>query len=111
MMNWVKTALLLAGLTVLLILLGRAMGGDQGMVIAFVVAMVMNFGAYWFSDRIVLSMYHAQALTPQEAPELHRMVARLCERAGLPMPELYVIPDPTPNAFATGRDPQHSAVA
>src|ERR1051325_6339028 len=111
MMNRVKTALLLAGLTVLLILLGRVIGGAQGMVVAFVVAIVMNFGAYWFSDRIVLSMYRAQALTPEAAPELYQMVARVCERAGLPLPRLYVIPDPTPNAFATGRDPEHSAVA
>lgn len=110
-MNQIKTGLLLAGLTVLLVLLGRLIGGPNGMVIAFAVAVVMNVGSYWFSDRIVLAMYRAQPVTPQEAPELYRMVHRLSERAGLPMPQLYVIPDPTPNAFATGRDPQHAAVA
>ena len=110
-MNHVKTGLLLAALTVLLVLLGRLFGGANGMVIAFAFAMIMNVGSYWFSDRIVLSMYHAQPVTPEEAPDLYRMVARLVERANLPMPKLYVIPDPTPNAFATGRDPQHSAVA
>jgi heat shock protein HtpX len=110
-MNHVKTGLLLAGLTVLLVLLGRWIGGPQGMVIAFAVALIMNVGSYWFSDRIVLSMYRAQPVTPDEAPELYQMVGRLAERAGLPMPKLYVIPDPTPNAFATGRDPAHSAVA
>jgi len=110
-MNHVKTGLLLAGLTVLLVLLGRALGGMNGMLIAFALALVMNVGSYWFSDRIVLSMYHAQPITPGEAPELYRMVQRLCERANLPMPALYVIPDPTPNAFATGRNPSHSAVA
>jgi heat shock protein HtpX len=83
----------------------------NGMIIAFVFALVMNVGSYWFSDKIVLSMYRAQPVTPEEAPDLYRMVTRLCERAQLPMPQLYVIPDPTPNAFATGRDPQHSAVA
>lgn len=110
-MNQVKTGLLLAGLTVLLVLLGRLIGGMNGMVIAFVIAVVMNVGSYWFSDRIVLAMYRAQPVTPAEAPDLFRMVQALTERAGLPMPKLYVIPDPTPNAFATGRDPQHSAVA
>lgn len=110
-MNHVKTGLLLAGLTVLLVLLGRWIGGAQGMVIAFVFAIVMNVGSYWFSDKIVLSMYHAQPVSKAQAPDLYRMVARLCERANLPMPQLYVIPDPTPNAFATGRDPKHAAVA
>lgn len=111
MMNQVKTALLLAALTVLLVLFGRLLGGMQGAILAFGFALVMNVGAYWFSDKIVLSMYHAQPVTQAEAPELYRMVTRLCERANLPMPALYVIPDPTPNAFATGRDPHHSAVA
>lgn len=110
-MNHVKTGLLLAGLTVLLVLLGRWLGGAQGMIIAFVFAIVMNVGSYWFSDKIVLSMYHAQPISEAQAPDLYRMVARLCERANLPMPKLYVIPDPTPNAFATGRDPKHAAVA
>ncbi|MFN3650753.1 MAG: zinc metalloprotease HtpX [Armatimonadota bacterium] len=110
-MNHVKTALLLTVMTVLLVLLGRWLGGPTGMVIAFGFALVMNVGSYWFSDKIVLAMYRAQPISPSEAPELYRMVERLCERASLPMPKLYVIQDPTPNAFATGRDPQHSAVA
>ena len=110
-MNHIKTGLLLAGLTILLVLLGRALGGMNGMVIAFAFALVMNVGSYWFSDKIVLAMYRAQPVTPEEAPDLYRMVTRLCERAQLPMPALYVIPDPTPNAFATGRNPKHSAVA
>ncbi len=110
-MNQLKTGLLLAALTILLVLLGRLVAGMHGMLFAFALAMVMNFGAYWFSDRIVLAMYRAQPVGPEEAPELYRMVERLCERAGLPLPKLYVIPDPTPNAFATGRDPHHSAVA
>lgn len=110
-MNHVKTGLLLTGLTVLLVLLGRWLGGAQGMIIAFAFALVMNVGSYWFSDKIVLAMYRAQPLTPAEAPEFYSMVQRLCERAGLPLPQLYVIQDPTPNAFATGRDPKHSAVA
>jgi heat shock protein HtpX len=109
--NRVKTALLLSALTILFVLLGRAIGGTGGMLIAFGVAMAMNAGAYWFSDRIVLAMARAQPITPEEAPELYRMVARLCERARLPLPALYVIQDATPNAFATGRDPHHSAVA
>jgi len=110
-MNHVKTALLLAGLTALFVVAGRALGGQTGMVIAVGLAMVMNIGAYWFSDKIVLAMYHAQPVTPQQAPELYRMVERLCQRANLPMPKLYVIDEPTPNAFATGRDPGHAAVA
>ena len=110
-MNHVKTGLLLAGLTIILVLFGRVLGGANGMLIAFGIALVMNVGAYWFSDKIVLSMYKAQPVTPEQAPELYHMVARLCERAALPMPKLYIIPDPTPNAFATGRDPNHSAVA
>jgi heat shock protein HtpX len=110
-MNHLKTGLLLAGLTALLVGIGRWLGGTNGMVLAFVVALAMNAGAYWFSDKIVLAMYRARPVTPGEAPELYRMVQRLTERTGLPMPQLYVIPDPTPNAFATGRDPKHSAVA
>lgn len=110
-MNTLKTGILLAALTILFVLLGRAVGGQGGMLIAFGLAVIMNVGAYWFSDKIVLRMYNAQPITPQEAPEFYRMVQRLCERARLPMPKLYVIPDPTPNAFATGRDPHHAAVA
>jgi heat shock protein HtpX len=106
-----KTALLLAGLTILLVLMGRVIGGANGMIIGFLFALVMNVGSYWFSDKIVLSMYRAEPLTADQAPEFYSMVQRLCGRANLPMPALYVIPDPTPNAFATGRDPRHAAVA
>jgi heat shock protein HtpX len=81
------------------------------MMIAFIVAIAMNVGSYWFSDKMVLAMYKARPVTSTEAPDLYRMVTRLCERANLPVPALYVIPDPTPNAFATGRDPAHAAVA
>jgi heat shock protein HtpX len=109
--NLIKTGVLLAALTCLVVLIGGAVGGQQGMLIAFVLAIAMNFGSYWFSDRIVLSMYGAQPITESQAPELHRMVRGLTTKAGLPMPKLYVIPGDTPNAFATGRNPQHAAVA
>lgn len=111
MSNTLKTAVLLGALTGLLILIGDYFGGRQGMVIAFGFAFLMNFGAYWFSDRIVLSMYRAQEVSEAEAPELHRMVRTLVQRAGMPMPRVYIIPTMTPNAFATGRSPQHAAVA
>ena len=109
--NLFKTAVLLAALSCLVILIGGALGGQQGMLIAFLLAIVMNFGSYWFSDKIVLSMYRAQPVTEAQAPELYRMVHRLATQAGLPMPKLYIIPGDTPNAFATGRNPQHAAVA
>jgi heat shock protein HtpX len=109
--NLIKTGVLLAALTCLVILIGGAVGGQQGMLIAFVLAIAMNFGSYWFSDKIVLSMYGAQPITESQAPELYGMVRRLTTKAGLPMPKLYVIPGDTPNAFATGRNPQHAAVA
>jgi len=109
--NIMKTAMLLAVLTALLILIGGAIGGEQGMLIAFVLAGVMNFASYWFSDKIVLSMYRAQPVDEAAAPGLHRMVRTLTTRAGLPMPRVYIIPNETPNAFATGRNPQHAAVA
>ncbi|HOK06162.1 MAG TPA: zinc metalloprotease HtpX [Syntrophales bacterium] len=110
-MNTFRTALLLGALTGLLMLIGGLVGGKGGVVVAFVLALIMNFGAYWFSDRIVLSMYSAQEVTPDEAPELYRMVADLAARAGLPMPRVYIIPQDTPNAFATGRDEKHAVVA
>ncbi len=110
-MNSLKTALLLGALTGLLILIGGYFGGKQGMVIAFVFAMVMNVGSYWFSDKIVLRMYRAQEVTDQEAPELYRMVQDLSMKAGLPMPRVYIIPSDTPNAFATGRNEKHAVVA
>lgn len=98
-------------LTLLLVFAGRALGGQSGMVIALVMAVVMNLGAYWFSDRIVLAMYGAREASESEAPELHSMVRELVLRADLPMPKLYIIDRDTPNAFATGRNPEHAAVA
>jgi heat shock protein HtpX len=103
--------LLLGALTGLLILIGGYFGGKQGMVIAFVFAMVMNLGSYWFSDKIVLRMYRAQEVTEQQAPELYRMVQDLSMRAGLPMPKVFIVPSQTPNAFATGRNEHHAVVA
>lgn len=109
--NFFKTAVLLAALTCLVVLIGGAIGGQQGMLIAFVLAAGMNFASYWFSDRIVLSMYRAQPVDERSAPELYATVRRLVTRAGIPMPKVYVIPEDTPNAFATGRNPEHAAVA
>ncbi|HET9298634.1 MAG TPA: M48 family metalloprotease, partial [Candidatus Polarisedimenticolaceae bacterium] len=109
--NYLKTALLLGLLTGLILLLGGLLGGRGGVMIAFVFAALMNFGSYWFSDKIVLRMYRAQAVTPQQAPRLHAIVDRLVARAGLPKPAVYLIPEAAPNAFATGRNPQHAAVA
>jgi len=111
MMNRFKTTLLLSLLTVLLVFMGGAVGGKGGMVVAFIMAAVMNFGSYWFSDKIVLRMYGAQEITRNENPGFYDMVARLAARAGLPMPKVYIIPDQSPNAFATGRNPSHAAVA
>ncbi|MDX1763649.1 MAG: zinc metalloprotease HtpX [bacterium] len=110
-MNIFRTTLLLTVLTLLLVLAGNALGGANGMKIAFVIALVMNFGSYWFSDKIVLKMYKAQEVTRAEAPELYGMVEQLCRNAGLPMPKTYIIQNPAPNAFATGRNPSHAAVA
>lgn len=109
--NTFKTAVLLGALTGLLVVFGNFFGGQQGMVIAFAFALLMNFGAYWFSDRIVLAMYRAREVSEAEAPELVAMVRGLAQRARLPMPRVYVIPTPSPNAFATGRSPRHAAVA
>lgn len=107
--NTVKTAFLLGSLSALLLLAGQAVGGQGGLLVALLIAAVMNFGSYWFSDKIVLAMYRAQEVEPNHP--LSRIVARLVARAGLPMPKVYVIPTDTPNAFATGRSPQHAAVA
>jgi len=104
-----KTAILLAFLSGLLIVAGGAIGGRGGVIIAFVFAVLMNFGSYWFSDKIVLRMYHAQEVGPDHP--LYRIVARLAQKAGLPMPKVYIIPEMSPNAFATGRNPEHAAVA
>ncbi|HEX6080999.1 MAG TPA: zinc metalloprotease HtpX [Methylomirabilota bacterium] len=109
--NLVKTGVLLAALTVLLVLIGGALGGQQGMLLAFGMAMVMNLGSYWFSDKIVLSMYGARPVDESQAPGLYRIVRTLATRAGIPMPKVYIMAQETPNAFATGRNPQHAAVA
>ncbi len=109
MSNGIKTALLLGALSGLLLLIGELLGGANGLVIAFGLAAVMNFVSYWFSDKIVLRMYKAQEVGSTHP--LHQLTARLAQRAGLPMPRVYVIPSPSPNAFATGRNPQHAAVA
>ena len=109
--NTLKTTLLLAVLTVLFVLVGKAIGGQSGMVFAFGLAIVMNVGSYWFSDKIVLRMYRAREVTEAESPQLHGMVRRLALAAGVPMPKVYIIPEESPNAFATGRDPAHAAVA
>ncbi|MDF2440005.1 MAG: heat shock protein HtpX [Abditibacteriota bacterium] len=111
MFNTLKVGLLLTALTMLFVLVGRAIGGPSGAIIAFGMALLMNAGSYWFSDKIVLKMYGAQPLTPQQAPALYEMTQRIAERAKLPMPALYIIEDPQPNAFATGRSPSHAAVA
>jgi heat shock protein HtpX len=110
-MNTMKTFFLMAIMTVLLVVVGSLIGGRGGMMIAFVIAVLMNFGSYWFSDKIVLRMYGAQELAPADAPELFQTVQDLTGRAGLPMPKLYMIEGDQPNAFATGRDPEHAAVA
>ena len=109
--NLIKTGFLLVVLTCLLILIGGAVGGRQGMAIAFVLALVMNAGSYWFSDKIVLGMYGAQPMTEAEAPQLYRIVRQLAAEAHIPVPPIYIIQDDSPNAFATGRNPQHAAVA
>jgi heat shock protein HtpX len=109
--NIFKTALLLAVLTVMLVLLGGAIGGRQGMLIAFVMAIVFNFASYWWSDKMVLAMYRAQPITEAQAPGLYNMVHRLASKANVPMPRVYLIPSEQPNAFATGRNPEHAVVA
>jgi heat shock protein HtpX len=108
-MSGLKTAVLLATLSGLFIAVGGVLGGESGVILAFGIALVMNVGSYWFSDKIVLRMYKAQPVGPGH--RLYDMTARLAQRAQLPMPKVYVIPDLTPNAFATGRNPSHAAVA
>lgn len=110
-MNTIKTTFLMAAIMALFLLVGYALGGNTGMTIALVFSLVMNFGSYWFSDKIVLSMYRAQPVTREQAPRFYDMIERLAQNATLPMPKVYIINDPTPNAFATGRNPQHAAVA
>jgi len=111
MSNTFKTAALLGLLTGLFVLIGGYFGGRQGMIIALLFAGVMNFGSYWFSDKIVLRLYRAQEVRETEAPDLFRIVRGLAQRAGIPMPKVYIVPNEAPNAFATGRSPQHAAVA
>jgi heat shock protein HtpX len=109
MSNVFKTTVLLGAMTGLLLMIGELIGGGQGLIFGFVIAVVMNFGSYWFSDKIVLRMYSATEVGPGH--RLYETVTRLAQRAGLPQPRCYTIPDASPNAFATGRNPQHAAVA
>jgi heat shock protein HtpX len=111
MSNFLKTTFLLTVLTGLVLFCGYALGGQNGMMFAFVFACLMNLGSYWFSDKLVLAMHRAQPLTEQEAPEVFQIVRQLSEKAGIPMPRLYVLPSASANAFATGRDPKHAAIA
>ncbi|MGB9941035.1 zinc metalloprotease HtpX [Methanosarcina sp.] len=111
MKNMLKTTVLLAALTGLLVLIGDYLGGTGGMIIAFMFAIIINFGSYWYSDKIVLKMYRAKEVSPAEAPNLHRIVDGLVMRAGIPKPKVYIVESGMPNAFATGRNPQHAAVA
>jgi heat shock protein HtpX len=110
-MNYMKTTLLLGVLTGLLVLFGQFIGGSHGAVLFLIIAAVMNFVSYWFSDKIVLMMYHAQEVSPDESPILYSVVKRLAERANMPMPKVYIVENPTPNAFATGRNPNHASIA
>jgi heat shock protein HtpX len=106
-----RTTLLLAALTGLIMAIGHWLGGSSGLVIAFIFAIIMNFGSYWFSDKIVLAAYGAQPITESEAPGLYQTVRQLAQREGIPMPRLYLIPSEAANAFATGRNPEHAVVA
>jgi heat shock protein HtpX len=110
-MNYFKTFVLLAGLTGLFLVVGQVLGGQQGMITAFFFAVVMNFVSYWFSDKIVLAIYRAKPAAEADYPQLHAIVRRLAVKAGLPVPRVYIIPIDTPNAFATGRNPEHAVVA
>jgi heat shock protein HtpX len=111
MFNLMKTAILMAAITALFMTVGRLLGGQAGMMLALVVALGMNFFSYWFSDKLVLRMYNAQEVDASSAPQFYRMVQDLAQRAGLPMPRVYLINEDAPNAFATGRGPDHAAVA
>ena len=110
-MNGLRTMTLMVTLTLLLVFVGAALGGKNGMTIALIFAFGMNFITYWFSDKIVLKMYRAQQVTEAEAPELFGIVRRLAQKAELPMPKVYIMEQEQPNAFATGRNPKHGAVA
>lgn len=111
MKNTIITVLLLTAISALFLSIGHMLGGQAGMMTALIMSLVMNFGTYWFSDKIVLSMHKAVPVSPGHPSGVHEMVQDLCARAALPMPKVYIIPEGAPNAFATGRDPQHSAVA
>jgi len=111
MFNWVKTAMLMAAITALFVVIGGVIGGSKGMMLALIIALGMNFFSYWFSDKLVLRMYNAQEVDETTAPQFYRMVRELAARAQLPMPRVYLINEDAPNAFATGRNPEHAAVA
>lgn len=111
MFNMMKTAVLMAAITALFMAIGSVLGGRQGMMLALLIALGMNFFSYWFSDKMVLRMYNAQEVDESSAPQFYRMVRELAQRAGLPMPRVYLIEEDAPNAFATGRNPEHAAVA
>jgi len=110
-MNALKTVLFLGLLSALIVAIGAGVAGERGMIMALAIAAVMNFFSYWFSDRLVLAMYRAQPVTREQAPDLYAILERLTARTGLPMPRVYILPEEAPNAFATGRNPQHAAVA
>lgn len=110
-MNTVKTVFLMSLMMMLFLFIGGLVGGERGMMVAFFFSIIMNFGSYWFSDKIVLTMYGARQVSEEQFPQLYRIVRRLSEKAYLPMPKVYVMENPSPNAFATGRNPEHSAVA
>ncbi|MBR3881285.1 MAG: zinc metalloprotease HtpX [Mailhella sp.] len=111
MTSQLKTLMLMAALSAVLIVMGGALGGQKGIVIALAFALIMNVGSYWYSDKIVLSMYRAQELSPADAPVVHQIVDELARNAGVPKPRLYIVPQEAPNAFATGRDPEHGVIA
>ena len=111
MTRMIRTTLLLAGLTGLMLLIGGALGGSSGMLLALLISLVLNIGTYWYSDKIVLRLYNAKEVTISDSPELFRIVQGLVDRAGIPMPKVYIVNTPMPNAFATGRNPKHAAVA
>jgi len=110
-MNMLKTVFLMTLMMALLMVVGSMVGGEQGLIMAFGISLLMNFGSYWFSDKIVLMMYRAKEVSEAESPRLYSLVARIASQAQLPMPRIYIIPGEAPNAFATGRNPEHAAVA
>ncbi|PKM79209.1 MAG: protease HtpX, partial [Firmicutes bacterium HGW-Firmicutes-13] len=109
--NHLKTLILMIGLTVLFVILGEAIAGEQGLYFAFILAVILNFSAYWFSDRLAIAMTRSRPLKESEAPELYDMVQKLTQKANLPMPRLYIMPTSQPNAFATGRNPNNAVVS